>query len=111
VLTVGEDAAEVERRLVARELTCPGCAGVLARWGHARQRVIRGESGGVRVRPRRAWCRGCRVTHVLLPVGLLLRRADSVEVVGAAITAKAAGLGARPIAALMERPMGPVRGG
>jgi hypothetical protein len=110
VLTVGEDAAEVERRLVARELTCPGCAGVLARWGHARQRVIRGESGGVRVRPRRAWCRGCRVTHVLLPVGLLLRRADSVEVVGAAITAKAAGLGARPIAALMERPLGTVRG-
>jgi hypothetical protein len=91
VLTVGEDAAEVERRLVARELMCPACAGVLAGWGHARQRVIRGESGGVSVRPRRAWCRGCRVTHVLLPVGVLLRRADSVGVVGAAITARAAG--------------------
>jgi transposase-like protein len=110
VLTVGEDAAEVERRLVARELACPGCAGVLVRWGHARQRVIRGESGGVRVRPRRAWCRGCGVTHVLLPVGVLLRRADSVGVVGTAITAKATGLGARPIAALLERPRGTVRG-
>lgn len=109
MLTVGEDAAEVERRLVAGELTCPGCAGVLAGWGHARRRVIRGESGGVSVRPRRAWCRGCRATHVLLPVGVLLRRADSVGVVGAAIAAKATGLGARPIAESLDRPLGTVR--
>jgi hypothetical protein len=47
---------------------------------------------------------------VLLPVGLLLRRADAVEVVGAAIVAKAAGSGARPVAALLDRPLGTVRG-
>lgn len=110
MLTVGGDAAEVERRLVAGELACPGCAGVLAGWGHARARVVRTGSGGVSVRPRRAACRGCRATHVLLPVGVLLRRADAVEVVGAAIGARATGLGARPIAALVDRPLGTVRG-
>ena len=110
MLTVGADAAVVERRLVAGELACPGGAGVLARWGHARARVIRVGSDRVPVRPRRAVCRRCRVTHVLLPVGVLLRRADAVEVVGAAIAAKATGLGARPIAALVDRPLGTVRG-
>jgi len=110
MLTVGEDAAEVERRLVAGELTCPGCAGALAGWGHARRRVVRGEAGLMAVRPRRGRCCGCRSTHVLLPVGLLLRRADVVAVIGAAITAKATGLGARPIAAGLDRPLGTVRG-
>jgi hypothetical protein len=46
---------------------------------------------------------------VLLPFDLLLRRADTVDVVGAAIAAKAAGLGARPIAALLDRPLETVR--
>ena len=109
MLTVGVDAVVVERRLVAGEVACPGCAGVLAGWGHARARVIRGESRRLRVRPRRARCGGCGVTHVLLPLGMLLRRADAVGVVGAAIAAKAAGAGARPIAGLLGRPLGTVR--
>jgi hypothetical protein len=109
MLTVGVDAVEVERRLVAGELACPGCAGVLTGWGHARERVIRGEWGRLRVRPRRAMCGGCGATHVLLPLGVLLRRADMVEVVAAAIAAKAAGAGARPIAGLLGRPLGTVR--
>jgi hypothetical protein len=111
VLTVGADAAVVERRLVAGELACPGCGGVLARWGHARARVIRTGSGRASVHPRRAVCSRCRVTHVLLPVGLLLRRADAVDVVEAAIAGRAAGSGARPIAALLGRPLATVRGG
>ena len=110
MLTVGVDAAEVERRLVAGELVCPDCAGVLTGWGYARARAIRVESGRWLVRPRRAVCRGCGGTHVLLPVGVLLRRADVVGVVGAAVVAKAAGLGARPVAALVGRPLGTVRG-
>jgi hypothetical protein len=110
VLTVGADAAVVERRLVAGELACPGCGGVLVRWGHARARVIRTGSGRASVRPRRAVCSRCRVTHVLLPVGFLLRRADAVDVVGAAIAGRAAGSGARPIAALLGLPLGTVRG-
>lgn len=110
MLTVGVDAAVVERRLVAGELTCPGCAGVLTGWGYARERVIRGKSERLRVRPRRAICGGCGATHVLLPLGVLLRRADAVEVVAAAIAAKAAGAGARPVAGLLGRPLGTVRG-
>jgi hypothetical protein len=47
---------------------------------------------------------------VLLPVGVLLRRADAVGVVGVALAAKARGLGARPVAALVGRPLGTVRG-
>jgi hypothetical protein len=47
---------------------------------------------------------------VLLPVGVLARRADAVAVIGAALAAKAAGLGARPIAAWLDRPLGTVRG-
>jgi hypothetical protein len=47
---------------------------------------------------------------VLLPVFVLVRRADTVEVVGAAITARAAGAGARSIAAGLGRPVETVRG-
>jgi hypothetical protein len=47
---------------------------------------------------------------VLLPVGVLLRRADAVTVIGAALAGKAAGLGARPIAEALGRPLGTVRG-
>ncbi len=109
MLTVGADAAEVERRLVAGGLACPGCEGVLTGWGHARSRVVRGVASRSRLRPRRARCRGCGATHVLLPLGVLVRRADAVGVVGAAIAAKAAGLGARPVAQLLDRPVETVR--
>ena len=110
VLTVGADPAEVERLLAGGGLECPLCGGVLARWGHARARVLRGGQGPVRLRPRRARCRGCGATHVLLPVFALLRRADLAEVIGAALAAKAAGKGARPIAAAIGRAAGTVRG-
>jgi hypothetical protein len=47
---------------------------------------------------------------VLLPVLALLRRADLAEVIGAALAAKAAGKGVRPIAAAAGRAAGTVRG-
>jgi hypothetical protein len=110
MVTVGADARVVERRLAAGRLRCPGCSGRLAGWGHARERVIRGESGiGWRLRPRRSRCVGCGVTHVLLPVGCLLRRADGVAVIWAALAGKAAGLGYRPIALGLGRPASTVR--
>lgn len=62
------------------------------------------------LRPRRAICSGCGVTHVLLPVCCLLRRADAVTVIGAALLAKAAGAGHRRAAAGVGRPAGTVRG-
>lgn len=47
---------------------------------------------------------------MLLPAGLLLRRADTVTVIGAALSAKAGGAGFRRIAVVLERPVETVRG-
>jgi hypothetical protein len=47
---------------------------------------------------------------VLLPVTVLLRRVDAVEVIGAALTARAAGFGHRRIAVWLGAPAGTVRG-
>jgi hypothetical protein len=110
-LTVEVDPSRVERRLAAGEIRCPTCAGVLSPWGWARSRVLRGFAASVvRVRPRRAVCPGCQVTHVLLPVAALVRRADLAEVIGAALTAKATGGGLRLIAIALGRPVDTVRG-
>ena len=110
MVTVGVVAGVVERRLAAGRLRCPVCAGRLAGWGHARSRVIRGEGGiGWRLCPRRSRCSGCGATHVLLPVSCLLRRADGVAVIWAALAASAAGAGHRKIAARLGRPVLTVR--
>ncbi len=95
---VGTDAPEVERALTAGELACPGCAGRLRPWGHARVRVVRHRDGQDRRRPRRAQCGRCALTHVLLPEDCLLRHRDAVAVIGAAVAAKVAGHGHRRIA-------------
>jgi hypothetical protein len=111
VLTVGNDAADVERRLSSALLSCPACGGRLASWGYGRARTLRGE--GVlrwRLRPRRARCSGCGRTHVLLPADWLVRRADAVVVIGAALVRAAAGWGHRRIAELIDRPAATVRG-
>ncbi|HYN71845.1 MAG TPA: hypothetical protein VES60_05030 [Nakamurella sp.] len=50
------------------------------------------------------------MTHVLLAVSCLLRRADGVEVIGAALRAKATGSGHRGIARSLGRPDSTVRG-
>lgn len=84
--------------------------GLLGPWGHARERVTRRVSGDWRWRPRRARCRGCRGTHVLLADLCLLRRQDEVEVIGAAIEAHVGGEGHRPIAARLGVPAATVRG-
>ena len=60
--------------------------------------------------PRRARCRECGATHVLLPAWCLARRADAGEVIGLALEAKAAGSGHRVIAARLGRPASTVRG-
>ena len=77
-----------------RQVDCPGCPGV------APVGVGTAASGardhGVR-RPRRGRCGQCLVTHVLLPVTVLVRRAYAAEVIGAALLARAAGKGHRPI--------------
>lgn len=110
MLIVGAVQARVEAELVGGGLACPSCRGVLGPWGHARARVIRFSAGARWLRPRRARCRTCAGTHVLLPDLLLLRRRDGLAVIGAAIEAKVAGQGYRRIASWLAVPADTVRG-
>jgi hypothetical protein len=112
-MTVGVDGDVVESDLRAGVLVCPapGCGGRLAPWGWARARMIRGLAE--RLRPRRSRCSsaaGCGATHVLLPASVLLRRADAVDVIGAALLAAAGGLGHRRVGEVVGRPASTVRG-
>lgn len=109
MVTVEVDPVRVELRLAAGEVSCPSCPdGVLAGWGFARSRPVAGLAEPVR--PRRSRCRGCAVTHVLLPVTLLLRRAYFADLIWAAVVAKAAGAGHRLIGARAGVPVSTVRG-
>lgn len=109
MVTVEVDSARVESRLSAGEIQCPCCdGGVLGRWGYARARQVVGTDGPVR--PRRGRCRNCLMTHVLLPVTLLLRRAYLADLIYAAVSLKATGSGHRRIAARLRIPESTVRG-
>jgi len=110
VLIVGIDAAAVEMDLIGGHLGCPACGSVLRPWGHGVEREVRLLGGSERRRLRRSICRACGATHVLVPEDMLVRRRDSVEVGGAALTAKAAGAGHRRIAGDLGRPASTVRG-
>ena len=110
MLIVCAEQARVEAELVGGLLGCPSCRGVLGPWGHGRERVLRCRAGDRLVRPRRARCRGCAGTHVLLPDVALLRRRDEVAVIGSAIEAKVAGEGHRSIAARLGVHADTVRG-
>lgn len=107
-MTVEADLARVESRLAAGRVGCPGCRGVLRPWGWARPREVHGIDGVLL--PRRARCGECLVTHVLLPVTVLLRRAYAADVIGAALLARAAGRGHRLVALALKVPAATVRG-
>ena len=88
------DPGQAETDLAAGMLTCPSCTGPLQPWGHARARTVRDHGTTVvALRPRRARCRTCRGTHVLLPAVVAPRRADTTAVIGAALQASARGTG------------------
>jgi hypothetical protein len=111
VRIVGTDDVEVERALRGGRLEC-GCGGALRPWGSARERAIR-LAGGIetRRRPRRSICSSCGQTHVLLPADSLGRRRDAVAVIGAALSARAAGLSmAKAAARVVGVPAATVRG-
>jgi hypothetical protein len=99
-----------ERILQAGSMRCPRCRGRLRPFGHGRTRTVRGRGAdSLRVTPRRARCGDCGGTQILLPAALTVRRADSTEVIGAALAAKAGGAGFRAIAAGLARPVSTVR--
>src|SRR5664279_803519 len=86
ITVVDPDAARAA--LSAGDLACPqsGCAGTLRIWSAARARHVQLPGGQRRrLRPDRARCRACGVTHVLLPAWCLPRRAYSSDVVGTAL--------------------------
>jgi hypothetical protein len=109
MVTVEVDPVRVESRLAAGGIGCPTCRdGVLGGWGYARARQIEGLSDPLR--SRRARCRACAVTHMLLPVTVLLRRAYAAERIWAALTARAEGSVHRRIGASLGIPAVTVRG-
>jgi hypothetical protein len=54
LVTVEADQVRVESRLVAGQVGCPDCPGVLRPWGWARPRGVHGVAGVLH--PRRARC-------------------------------------------------------
>ena len=111
MLTVGNNHLVVEELLGNGLLWCPGCGGRLGGWGHAvRRPVFTAGRIPVAVRPRRARCAACGVTHVLLPGWLLARRCDGTSVIGDMLARAARGQGFRGIAAASGVPEGTVRG-
>jgi hypothetical protein len=105
------DAGRTARDLAAGSLCCVSCGGQLARWGHARERTVwmLGDARA-RVRPRRARCRSCHVTVVLLPAWCAPRRAHAVEVIGTAAVAAAGGYSPQSIGWQLGVPASTVRG-
>jgi len=110
MLTVGNSQAVTEELLGSGLLSCPGCGGRLGGWGHAvRRLVFTAGRVAVAVRPRRARCASCGVTHVLLPAWLLARRCDGTAVIGEMLARAARGQGFRSIAAASGVPESTVR--
>jgi hypothetical protein len=105
VLIVDSDQAAVEQSLVAGELACPDCRGVLRPWGSARTRAVREHAREMAITPRRSCCSSCAKTHVLVADTTLPRRRDALASIGTALVRKAAGEGRRKIgAALLVHP-------
>jgi hypothetical protein len=110
VIIVGIEATAVETDLIGGRLGCPSCGSALRPWGHGVEREVRLFHRSERRRLRRSICRSCDATHMLVPEDTLVRRRDGVEVIGAALTAKARGDGHRRIAADLGLRPSTVRG-
>lgn len=110
MLIVENDPLRVEADLAAGTVGCPVCGVKLCRWGFARRRTLRGETGPVEVCPRRGRCCSCGKTQVLLPDVAVGRRVDAVAVIGRALRLAAGGAGHRRVAARVDRPVSTVRG-
>jgi hypothetical protein len=109
LLTVGTNQDGVELALRAGEISCPCDDRVLRPWGYGRPRTIRFSDGKRSITPRRARCRSCRRTHVLLPTNLLFRRKDSACVTGSGLSLAAGGMGPVEVADTLDRSQSTVR--
>jgi Domain of unknown function (DUF6431) len=71
------DVEAIGRVLRAGRSMCPSCGGRLRAWTSARTRRVDAQDGrSVPVTPDRGRCRGCDVTHVVLPAWYVPRRAS-----------------------------------
>lgn len=104
------DPQRAQADLTAALLRCPGCTGPLRPWGFARARSLRSTCGTATLRPRRARCSGCAVTHVLVPARAPARHAYTIELIGLALLASAGGDSARTISAVLAVPADTIRG-
>ena len=86
------------REVVVPRFECPGCSTVMGWWGWYR-RDVRVDGDAVTIWVRRVRCAPCGRSHALLPQFVTWGRLDSVDVVGLAVAAMAAGVGARRVAA------------
>lgn len=112
MLTVSHDPAAVESQLSSRALLCPRCRGTLKPWRFGQERVIRCQVPAANrpSTPRRARCRDCGATQVLLPAVFASRRADEAAMIAEAVELSAVeGLGHRKIARRLGRPDSTVR--
>lgn len=101
---------EAGREVVAPRPDCLSCSVPMGWWSgywrHVRHRGLCHRLFVPRVR-----CRGCRVSHVLLPAFLLAGRLDEVGTIGSVIEEVAAGeVGVRPAADRVDVPHTTARG-
>ena len=102
--------AAAGRTLEVPRPDCPDCGRAMIFWsGYLRPVRLPGRC--VRLFIRRVRCRGCALTHALLPAFVLHKRLDAVEVIGAVLEAVARGEhGVRPAASAVDVPHATARG-
>ena len=89
---------------------CPSCSSRVVFWS-GYWRHVRWQEGERKIFIRRVRCRGCGVSHALLPAFVLVRRLDAAESAGAVIGQVAAGsCGVRRAAAAAGVPYTTARG-
>ena len=76
--------------------SCPSCGRAMSFWGSYTRYLRVGEV--VRLVVRRVRCGRCRCSHAVLPDFVAKGRLDGIEVIGRAVDALAAGVGARQAA-------------
>lgn len=86
------------REVTLPRFTCPVCSAVMGWWGWYR-RDVRVDGDAVTIWVRRVRCTPCGRSHALLPQFVTWGRLDSVDVIGLAVAAMVAGVGARRVAA------------
>ena len=104
-----ETYASAGRLVVVPRPLCPSCSTPMVFWSGYR-RSVRVGGRFVRVWVRRARCRGCRMSHGLIPSFLVRHRQDLVDTIGVAIALIAGGVSIGATAGRVRVPFTTVRG-